>query len=264
MFTALFFTFFCRGKRPVSDDKNFPSLLNNTANAPHIKRAADSIYDLISLGEYGLEKEIFFNAYRGFQYLRAKGLVKKSNLLTIIDYSQSSNNRRLYVVDILNSRLLFNTFVSHGKNSGDEYATSFSNFTNSNKSSLGFMVTGGTYSGVAGLSLALHGMEPGINDKVRARSIVMHGSKFVNESVMSIRGVIGKSYGCPAVPYGMHSRIIEAIKGGSVLFVNHPDKWYAVNSTIMMLVLTLTRQLSLILLYNPASSRLVNLLLLNN
>jgi hypothetical protein len=151
----------------------------------------------------------------------------------VIDYSQSSNNKRLYVIDLLSSRLLFNTFVSHGKNSGDEFATSFSNYTNSNKSSLGFMITGNPYSGVAGLSLSLNGMEPGINDKVRSRSIVLHGSRFVNESVMSIRGVIGKSYGCPAVPFGMHTRIIDAIKGGSCLFVNHPDKWYATTSTIL-------------------------------
>jgi hypothetical protein len=214
-------------------DKNFPSLLSNSANSPYLKRTADSVYDLIGLGQYGLEKEVFFNGFKGYQYLQSRGLLRKVNLLTICDYSQSSNNKRLYVIDLLNSRLLFNTYVSHGRNSGNEFATSFSNFDNSNKSCLGFLVTGGTYSGKAGLSLRFNGMEPGINDRVKSRAIVLHGSRFVNESIMSDRGTIGKSLGCPAVPFGVHARIIDAIKGGSCFFINHPDKWYTTTSKIL-------------------------------
>jgi len=220
-------------KALTGDDKNFPSLFSNSANAPVIKKMADSVYDLISLGEFGLEREVFFTAYKGYQFLQNKGELRKTNLLTICDYSQSSNNKRLYVIDLLNSRLLFNTFVSHGKNSGNEFATSFSNSVNSNKSSLGFMVTADSYHGKAGLSLRLNGMERGINDNVRNRAIVLHGSRFVNESVMSMRGTIGKSLGCPAVPYGIHARIIDVIKGGSCFFINHPDQWYAQTSTII-------------------------------
>jgi hypothetical protein len=217
----------------LPDEKNFPTLLSNSASSPVLKRTADSIYDLISLGQYGLEREVFFSAFKGYQYLESKGKLKKANLLTIVDYSQSSNNRRLYVIDILNSRLLYNTFVSHGRNSGNEFATSFSNYNNSNKSSLGFMVTGNTYHGKAGYCMRFDGMEAGINDRVRSRGIVLHGSRFVNEDIMSTRGAIGRSLGCPAVPFGIHTRIIDEIKGGSCFFVNSPDQWYAHNSTIL-------------------------------
>lgn len=221
------------GKKGMTGDKNFPALLSNSSGAPVIKKMADSIYDLISLGQYGLEKDVFFNAFKGFQYLQNKGLLHKTNLLTICDYSQSSNNKRLYVIDLANSRLLFNTYVSHGRNSGELFATSFSNFQNSNKSSLGFLVTGRPYKGKAGYSLQLSGMEPGINDKVKSRSIVLHGSRFVGESVLGARGLIGRSLGCPAVPYGIHFRIIDAIKGGSCVFVSYPDHWYTNTSAIL-------------------------------
>src|SRR3954468_15805051 len=87
-------------KGKPAGDKNFPTLLSNSSSTPVIKRISDSIYDLISLGEYGLEKDVFFNAYKGLQYLQNKGLLKKTNVLTICDYSQSSRNKRLYVIDL--------------------------------------------------------------------------------------------------------------------------------------------------------------------
>lgn len=213
--------------------KGFPSLLSNTANSPLLKRTADSLYDMISLGEYGLAKDVFYNAYKGFRYLSNKGLLQKKNILTICDYSQSSINKRLYVIDLKEGRLLFNTFVSHGRNSGDEFATSFSNFQNSNKSCLGFLITGGTYKGKAGLSMTFDGMEPAINDHVRSRAIVFHGSRFVSASSGANGNAISKSLGCPAVPYGIHTRIIDEIKGGSCFFIYHPDQWYALSSKIM-------------------------------
>lgn len=220
------------GNGPTGD-KVFPSLLSNSANSPIIKKTADSIYDLISLGQYGLEKDVFFNAYKGFEYLKNKGLLNKENLITICDYSQSSINKRLYVIDIVNSRLLFNTYVTHGRNSGDEFATSFSNAQNSNKSCLGFLISGGTYKGKAGLSMKFEGMEPGINDHVKSRAIVLHGSRFVSASVFANGNTISKSLGCPAVPYGIHSQIIDVIKGGSCFFIYHPDQWYTNTSKIL-------------------------------
>ncbi len=222
---------FSDGTKP--GDKNFPSLLSNSANSPLLKKTADSIYDLISLGQYGLEKDVFFNAYKGFEILKNKGLLHKTNTLTICDYSQSSINKRLYVIDLKSSRLLFNTYVTHGRNSGDEFATSFSNYENSNKSCLGFLVTGATYNGKAGLSMTFDGMEPGINDRVKSRSIVLHGSHFVAASVYANGNEISKSLGCPAVPYGIHTRIIDAIKGGSCFFIYHPDSWYKNTSKIL-------------------------------
>ena len=219
--------------KKLPGDKNFPSLLSNSSNSPVLRRTADSIYDLISLGQYGLEREVFFNAYKGYQYLEKKSVVRRKNILTICDYSQSSNNKRLYVIDLYNSRLLFNTYVSHGKNSGNEFATSFSNYNNSNKSSLGFLITGSTYTGKAGFCMRFDGVEAGINDKVKSRGIVFHGSQFVNENTLLARGTIGKSLGCPAVPFGMHYKIIDIIKGGSCFFINSPDQWYVNNSAIL-------------------------------
>lgn len=226
-----------------SDDKHAPSMFSNSSNSPVIRKISDSIYTLISLGDYGLEKDIFFNAYKGFQYLKSKGKLRKTNLLTICDYSQSSNNKRLYVIDVVNSRLLYNTYVSHGKNSGDEYATSFSNYENSNKSSLGFMVTEGTYNGKGGLSLILNGLERGFNDLAASRSIVLHGSHFVNEQIINQRGMIGKSLGCPAVPLGIHKKIIDAIKGGSCFFAYYPDDYYSFTSSILNTSFDLTPQI---------------------
>jgi hypothetical protein len=130
--------------------------------------------------------------------------------------------------------------VSHGRNSGQEYATSFSNLSSSNKSSLGFMVTSNTYSGKAGYSMRFEGVEPGINDKVRSRDIVLHGSWFVNESMVSMRGMIGKSLGCPAVPMADHRRIIDVINGGSCYYAYYPDSWYLNTSHILNSSLELT------------------------
>lgn len=216
----------------IVDDKHAPSLLNNS-NTPLIKRLSDSTYNLMSLGSYGLGRDVFFSAYKGYQYLLNKGALPKANLLTICDYSQSSNSKRLYVIDLLSSRLLYNTFVSHGRNSGSEYASTFSNLQSSNKSSLGFSVTAETYSGIAGYSMRFNGMEPGINDQVRNRDIVLHGSRFVNEGIMDLRGTIGKSLGCPAIPIEFHKKIIDAISGGSCYYAHYPDSWYLHNSKIL-------------------------------
>jgi hypothetical protein len=221
------------GKRGFTDDKNRPSLFSNSSNTPVIKRLSDSIYNLIGLNNYGLDREVFFNAYKGYRYLLNQNALRKKNLLTICDYSQSSRRKRLYVIDVINSRLLFNTYVSHGTNSGAEYATSFSNLPSSNKSSLGFLVTAETYAGIAGYSMRLNGMEAGINDLVRSRDIVLHGSRFVNEAIMNVRGRIGNSYGCPAVPLGIHERIIDAIKEGSCFYIYNSDTWYKHTSQIL-------------------------------
>ncbi len=220
------------GKK-ATGDKNFPSLLNNISNAPFLKVQSDSLYNLMGLSNYGLQRDVFFKAYKGYNFLLKKGLVRKKNILTVCDYSQSSNNKRLYVIDLKETRLLFNTFVSHGKNSGGEFATTFSNLVESNKSSLGFMLTAETYNGKAGYSLRFDGMEAGINDKVRSRDIVLHGSYFVNAQMVEERGMMGNSLGCPAIPNDKRKLVIDAIKGGSCFYVNHPDNWYNSTSTIL-------------------------------
>jgi hypothetical protein len=130
-------------------------------------------------------------------------------------------------------KVLFNTFVSHGKNSGVEYASDFSNSQHSNKSSVGFMITAETYVGIAGYSLRLDGVEEGINHQVRIRNIVMHGSQFVNYERIYEKGTIGNSLGCPAIPMSDHKQVIDRIKGGSLLFIYSDEAHYKRSSAIL-------------------------------
>lgn len=195
--------------------------------------AADSLYKKAALHTYGLDRMVFFNAFKGYQYLLAKNQLANPAVLTIADYSQSAKNRRLYVIDMVAGKVLFNTFVSHGRGSGSEFASDFSNSQNSNKSSLGFMITAETYNGTAGYSLRLDGVEDGINNQVRARNVVMHGSRFVNYERIYERGTIGNSLGCPAIPLSDHRQVIDKIKGGSCLFIYSDVPHYKRSSAIL-------------------------------
>lgn len=196
-------------------------------------RMVDSIYRTAALYTYGLDRKVFFDAFKGYQYLLSKGKLANPDLITIADYSQSAKNRRLYVIDVKQGKLLFNTFVSHGRGSGTEFAGDFSNAQNSNKSSLGFMITAEAYTGTAGYSLRLDGVEDGINNQVRVRNVVMHGSKFVNYERIYERGTIGNSLGCPAIPLSDHKQVIDAIKGGSCLFIYSDVPHYKRSSAIL-------------------------------
>ncbi len=208
-----------------------------------IQQKADAIYDSLKLGEVGLERDIFYKGYKGYTYLLYKGKLDNVNVMTIADFSQSSKNKRLYIIDLAQMKLVFNTYVSHGKNSGGEIATSFSNIKDSFKSTLGFMLTTDTYVGGSGYSLRFNGVEPGINDRVRFRDIIVHGSKYVNEKAAKEDGKVGNSLGCPAVPLALSRKIIDCIKGGSVYFIYHPDEYYNAASPILNAVIVNPKQL---------------------
>ena len=213
---------------------NTDPIAYNTYNMPLVYvQQADALYDSLKLADSGLEKDIFFKAYKGYLYLLTRGYIQNNRMLTIADFSQSSRNKRLYVIDLAAKKLVYNTFVSHGKNSGGEIATSFSNQRDSYKSTLGFMITADTYVGSAGYSLRFQGMEPGINDRVHFRDIIVHGSKYVNAQTAEEDGKVGNSLGCPAVPMAQSRPIIDAIKGGSVYFIYHPDEFYNATSPIL-------------------------------
>lgn len=217
-----------------NDDKKFPSLLPSASDeAPEVARWIDSAYGIMHLDSMGLSKNVFFYACKGYRYLLSQNRLSNTDLLTICDYTQSSKSKRLYVIDMKQYSVLFNTYVSHGKNSGGEYATSFSNRAETHKSSLGFAVTGDTYRGRAGYSLVLNGMEKGFNDKVKSRNIVMHGSFYVNEQRADEGASMGRSFGCPAVPYELHRQIIDVIRNGSCLFMYADDKFYTSTSKIL-------------------------------
>lgn len=157
---------------------------------------------------------------------------KKRPVLTLIDFSKPSTEKRLYVFDMNAKKLLFTSVVAHGKNSGDKYATSFSNKNGSHKSSLGFYLTGGTYQGSNGYSLILDGLEKGVNDQARRRAIVIHGADYANPEVAKC-GRLGRSFGCPALPRALTRPIIDAIKGGSVLFIYAEKQDYLAQSSIL-------------------------------
>ena len=194
---------------------------------------ASSLYQQIDLKELGLNKKAFTCALKGYYYLLEHHWLNRTNILCICDLSQSSRNKRLYVVDLEQKTVLINTYVAHGRNSGTEYARSFSNNPSSHKSSLGFYVTEDTYYGSNGLSLKLCGMERGINDRAARRAIVMHGSDYVGPDFLKMNRFTGRSYGCPAIPADETATVIDAIKGGACLFIYHPTPKYIGRSKIL-------------------------------
>jgi hypothetical protein len=192
-----------------------------------------NLYGEMKLDSLGLSQTAFTYALQGYTDLVANGSIKNDRILSIVDFSLPSTKKRLFVIDITTGKLLFNTFVSHGRNSGKEMATEFSNDANSFKSSLGFYITGTTYSGEHGYSLRLDGQEAGINDNAYSRSIVMHAANYVNESIIKTKGLLGRSLGCPAVPPSLHKAIINTIKDGSCLFLYSPDSFYVSHSKMI-------------------------------
>ncbi|MEO7047121.1 MAG: murein L,D-transpeptidase catalytic domain family protein [Ferruginibacter sp.] len=191
------------------------------------------LYDSLQLKVKGLSESAFTNAVKGFEYLKAKGRISNENILSIVDFTKSSSQKRLFVIDLANKKVLFNTYVAHGQNSGEEYANRFSNKPESFESSLGFYVTEDTYIGKNGYSLHLSGLENGINDRADERAIVMHGAPYVSENFIRSKGYLGRSWGCPAVPENLNRPIIEKIKNGSCLFIYGQDKKYLNYSKIL-------------------------------
>ena len=146
-----------------------------------------------------------------------------NSILTVIDYSLPSTEPRLWVLDLDSKKLLFRELVSHGVNTGENFATRFSNRLGSRQSSLGLFRTEGTYYGRNGFSLRLEGLEPGINHKALERTIVMHGAWYVSEEFAEEHGRLGRSWGCPALDNDVAPEVIETIKDGSLLFIYHSD-----------------------------------------
>ena len=162
-----------------------------------------SVYDSLHLRMKGLSPEAFEYAQKGFDKLIEDRQLLNDSIITIIDFSLPSSEKRLFIIDTKNYKVLFNTLVSHGRNTGREMATHFSNRPSSYMSSPGFFITRETYEGKNGYSLKLEGVEKGINDKAYERGIVVHGAAYVSEALAHQQGYIGRSQGCPAVPAHM-------------------------------------------------------------
>ncbi|MEI9944300.1 MAG: murein L,D-transpeptidase catalytic domain family protein [Chitinophagaceae bacterium] len=215
--------------KPSSADSSITkSIENNT-----VESKASQLYTALGLEEKGLSKDAFEYAYKGYNKLIDKHIIKRPELLTICDFSQSSNNKRLYIVNLNSNELVVNTYVAHGRNSGGEFATKFSNKMSSLQSSLGFYITQNTYFGEHGLSLKVSGLEAGYNDKAYSRAIVVHGAGYIGGSWLSHSSYMGRSYGCPAIPENEKNLIINTIKNGTCLFIYHPSKNYLKGSKLL-------------------------------
>jgi hypothetical protein len=180
-------------------------------------------------------------ALSGYELLVEEQSVKRTEVITIIDFSLPSDKERLWVLDLKQGKVLFHCLVSHGRNSGELMAEKFSNIPGSNASSPGFYTTGETYIGKHGFSLKLDGLEMGINDKARTRAIVMHGADYVSTDFIRKHGRLGRSFGCPAVPQELSEEIIQTIKGGSCLFIYVPETSYLSNSPIISKITSATK-----------------------
>ncbi len=194
----------------------------NIASAPSASSIL-SVYDSLHLSLKGLSQQAFDYAKMGLNTLLAEGKLLNDSIISIIDFSEPSNKKRLFIIDLKHYKVLFNTLVAHGRNTGREWATSFSNQNTSNMSSPGFYITRETYEGHNGYSLKLEGVERGINDNAYERGIVLHGAAYVCDDFVNAQGFIGRSQGCPAVPVQASRPIINTIKNGTCLFVYHPS-----------------------------------------
>jgi len=231
-FSFMFISFAKANKSALHTISNKDSSSTDSALVLNDVAQGDHLFNSLHLKDLGLSKETVEYAIKGYRRLVDSGLVNNTQYLTIVDLSQSSRNKRFYILDMENNELTWNTFVAHGRNSGIDMAKSFSNSLNSNKSSLGFYVTKSTYTGKHGLSLKISGLEQGFNDNAEARGVVVHGASYVNASRVKSE-YMGRSQGCPALPENEYSKVIDIIKDGSVLFVYNPDSNYLQSSTLL-------------------------------
>lgn len=222
---------------PMSNE--YSSIVEKVANNAvdseenSFESTAKSLYSSLELNHYNAPaRAVFTAALKGYYKLLETGKIKNEKL-TIVDFSLSSAKPRLWVIDMKDNSILLQSLVAHGKKTGEEYATTFSNKVNSHMSSLGFYTTGETYTGRNGFSLRLDGLEAGINDKARERAIVIHGADYASPDLVRVQGKLGRSYGCPAVPMDVNDGLIEMIKEKSLLFIYYPSSQYELKSKIV-------------------------------
>lgn len=206
--------------------------LNNICNPSEISDPAIDVQQLWKdcKLEGIVSSEIFNMAIVGYNQIDK---LKSKKIITIIDFTKSSTEERFFVIDLERKILLFNCLVAHGKNSGENYAGSFSNESGSSESCLGFFITAETYNGKNGYSLCIDGIETGINDNARKRSIVIHGADYVSKEFIKKYSRLGRSWGCPALPADLSKEIIDCIANGSCIFIYCNNKEYLKNSKLI-------------------------------
>lgn len=215
---------FSSNKASLSEPKIVKSAVYAKTVESSVEAKINMAYRSLHSDKFALPKlESFTVALKGYYSLKEKGLIKK-DILTLVDFSLSSNTKRLWVIDLVTGDVLFHSLVAHGRNTGEEFANNFSNSAESFKSSLGFYSTGEIYSGKHGMSLRLDGLEKGVNDNARARGVVMHAADYVSNSFIKNHNRLGRSQGCPAVPAELSKEIINTIKNKSCFFIYHPSR----------------------------------------
>lgn len=209
---------------PVETDEKTSSL---TAIEVYYNNLND-IYTEADLKKSGLNFDVFKKAVTGYYNLKQSNtLTPKKDIVSIVDFNMSSREKRFWVIDLSNKKLLFNSLVAHGRGSGDDMARQFSNTANSHQSSLGFYVTGATYHGKHGLSLKLNGIDKGHNTNALSRAVVVHGAEYVSQEFVNRHGRLGRSHGCPALPVELTRSVIDTIKDQTCLFINGPETTYS-------------------------------------
>tara|TARA_R110002110_G_scaffold121431_1_gene297149 strand:+ start:6445 stop:7125 length:681 start_codon:yes stop_codon:yes gene_type:complete len=191
----------------------------------------NALYQSLS-AKSDLNPKVLNLALKAHKKAKTKGITR-SNLITVIDYSLPSTQKRLWVFDLEKKKMVYHTHVAHGSGSGVNYAKTFSNHPNSYQSSVGLFLTGTTYQGKHGRSLNLHGLEKGINSNAYQRRIVIHSAKYVGEHFIKSQGRLGRSHGCPALSPKMAVPIINKIKGGVLLFSYYPEPYWLGHSSFL-------------------------------
>ncbi|MCB9030637.1 MAG: murein L,D-transpeptidase catalytic domain family protein [Deltaproteobacteria bacterium] len=184
---------------------------------------AESLSNRLSSLAPKLSRDVLQMALHATECAVASGAAQDANYLGVVDYSLPSTKKRFWVFDLKHPQLLWEELIAHGKNSGDNYATAFSNKVGSLQSSLGLFRTGDTYVGRNGYSMHLHGLEPGINNAALDRAIVMHGASYVSKDFVQHYGRLGRSWGCPALRQEVSTDVINTLKDDAFLFVYYPD-----------------------------------------
>lgn len=195
----------------------FPPMHKNSGEEAIAATNIDSLY--IHYTELNIANKIPYPVFAQAIKEQHKFHFKNDHIISIIDFTKPSTEKRLFVIDLAKNRLLFESLVAHGRNSGINYATSFSNAVQSYKSSPGVYSTAETYQGKHGYSLRLDGLEKGINDHARERAIVIHAANYVSENFIQHNGRLGRSWGCPALPTKLNKEIINCIKDGTCLYI---------------------------------------------
>lgn len=206
--------------------QQFNSLLKSAQYPRSNIYTFDQIESMLQREGHSLNKAVSNKVLTTLKCAKEKGIVHNS-ILTVIDYSLPSSEKRLWVFDLQKKKLLFHTYVSHGINSGALESNAFSNQWDSKASSIGIFRTDEAYYGREGLSLRLTGLERGFNDNASRRYIVMHGGWYVEEDFIKRYGRPGRSWGCPAVPLHLAKPIINTIKDNALFVVYYPsDNWF--------------------------------------